>query len=428
MSLLDPFDEIFFRSLIAEMVLTIDAATGDEVSSARIVEAGPAWRIRGRRYSISDRLLELDACASGNQFTGVGFLDVASYYPSIRLGSLLQGLTETGCSSYAVQRLEYFLLGLEKWGLRGLPIGPEASSILGNAYLLPVDSLIRKKSLSFSRFSDDFRFWDVSPAGWVDVLELVDSGLKKLGLSLNAGKTRILTSREEVRAAGNPDLGRIADRLRLGEKDAVDKLHDCFDAEIEKAGPSSPRINFCLAVMRSRKDDHAANRLVDKPEIMNSSPRDWGLYLKEMNSRRKIDREWLSNRALTSAGSDPAVSWNLVGALSSAGSLGKIDGDKFLELAAGTNSSPSSTSTIPAPMRGRAAEAWMRSDSWKPGRAIEVALSVGDLQQRRGVSLTLRRDPHNRSAAKGLTQLGANFDDCRPTVKWLQDGCPEKLN
>jgi hypothetical protein len=69
--------------------------------------------------------------------------DVAQYYPSVSTPILEKLLCDNSCAPSAVRRI---VQALEYWqrveGLNGLPIGVEASAVLGNVYLAPVDHAI----------------------------------------------------------------------------------------------------------------------------------------------------------------------------------------------------------------------------------------------------------------------------------------------
>jgi hypothetical protein len=71
--------------------------------------------------------------------------DVASYYGSISLGSLASMLRNLRCESNALWLIVRVIGAWQRQDSQlGLPIGFEASSVLGNAFLKPVDDLIEK--------------------------------------------------------------------------------------------------------------------------------------------------------------------------------------------------------------------------------------------------------------------------------------------
>ncbi len=77
---------------------------------------------------------------------------------------------------------------------RGLPQGVPASDVFASAFLLPVDSHLSERSMTYLRCADDF----LLPATSVDeargTLRHLEESLREIGLSLNDEKTKIMRS------------------------------------------------------------------------------------------------------------------------------------------------------------------------------------------------------------------------------------------
>ena len=74
--------------------------------------------------------------------------DISKYYRSIQIDLLQESLLMNGCDAEAVARvLAVVKFWQEFCGLHGLPIGPEASAVLGNFFLRPIDDLMATKAL-----------------------------------------------------------------------------------------------------------------------------------------------------------------------------------------------------------------------------------------------------------------------------------------
>ena len=72
---------------------------------------------------------------------GLGVFDVHSYYPSITMEPMRAVLLDVGAPVGAVEVLTRFIDRLRSaGGVRGIPIGPESSSLLGNVFLTPLDT------------------------------------------------------------------------------------------------------------------------------------------------------------------------------------------------------------------------------------------------------------------------------------------------
>ncbi|TIH11478.1 Retron-type reverse transcriptase [Marinifilum sp. JC120] len=75
---------------------------------------------------------------------------------------------------------------------RGIPQGSIISPLLCNMFLTPFDNKLSARNLPFVRFADDFVVFTVSEKEAVKARNYVDKLLKKMGLELHPGKTRII--------------------------------------------------------------------------------------------------------------------------------------------------------------------------------------------------------------------------------------------
>jgi len=138
-------------------------------------------------------------------------LDVQNYYLSIS-HQVLEKILEQHFGLKGRGEISFLISLLSKWseqqveGLataldRGLPQGYEASDLLANAYLAPIDEFITsryKNDVRFFRYNDDMVLMFKSPKLKIRILADITTELLKLGLALN-GKSgfRTMESAEE---------------------------------------------------------------------------------------------------------------------------------------------------------------------------------------------------------------------------------------
>jgi hypothetical protein len=133
--------------------------------------------------------------------TAFAVADVRDCYASISPETIGAILGPEAAHAVAVLR------HLRERGVRGLPVGPDASAILANATLSRVDRAIRRAGVRHLRWVDDFVLW--GEAGDVRrALAALDTAAAEIGLDLHRGKTRLLVDRHEARA------------IMLGERDS----------------------------------------------------------------------------------------------------------------------------------------------------------------------------------------------------------------
>jgi hypothetical protein len=113
--------------------------------------------------------------------------DVASFYPSVLPPTVARALAELGCDRDDVREAAAMLEGWGSEGYAGLPIGPPASAVLGNAVLTSADRALG--ALSWLRWVDDYLIAAPSEGAGGHALERLDQALDALGLRRHRGKT-----------------------------------------------------------------------------------------------------------------------------------------------------------------------------------------------------------------------------------------------
>jgi hypothetical protein len=178
---------------------------------------------------------------------------------------------------------------LRKWqrGVSyGIPQGIWPSDYLGNLYLDPVDKFMSRADYSFCRYVDDLRIGARSKLEAERTLLALEERLAAIGLSLNAAKTRIVSSSDvdAILFPYRPRFEQIFTELRaifdevmadLFPDGAADPYWEPSDDEIaatdveiesesirqllteqlELEEPDPSAVRFCLRKLRSFSDD-----------------------------------------------------------------------------------------------------------------------------------------------------------------------------
>ena len=117
--------------------------------------------------------------------------DIESYYPTVDIERLRSVLQESRCLESAALLI---LKVLGQWqshdSLRGIPIGPEVSAIIGNFFLHPVDRLLEAKGYEHLRWSDDILIFGPTLARCQGSMAVLDEVLSDLHLTRSVKKTR----------------------------------------------------------------------------------------------------------------------------------------------------------------------------------------------------------------------------------------------
>ena len=151
--------------------------------------------------------------------------DIVNYFENINLSSLNNTLIEELPNLKAVPsekaNIRIYISSLFEY-LRywcysetaGLPQNRDASSFLANVYMLPIDQFMLKSNYQYFRYMDDIKIVCGSKYDARKALKILSLELRKLGLSVNSGKTKIVPATDdsaigECLDTGDSDLERI---------------------------------------------------------------------------------------------------------------------------------------------------------------------------------------------------------------------------
>ena len=193
-TVLDLVDYVVYLSLALLVGLHLEPqriATSDRrVFSCRVKPQG--GRIFDSRFDFPrfrDQITERLPVEGGHTFVTC---DIASFFHSIPLPSLKSRLLDLGVEPWVANSLDVLLrCHAEATGWYGIPIGSNASRILGEAYLTPIDTELLAAGVNFLRYMDDYRFFAPDSPTANAWLDLLIERLSRDGLTLNDRKTTI---------------------------------------------------------------------------------------------------------------------------------------------------------------------------------------------------------------------------------------------
>ncbi|HEY8018111.1 MAG TPA: RNA-directed DNA polymerase [Actinomycetota bacterium] len=126
--------------------------------------------------------------------------DVLDCFASIGPAAVTRALADAGASPEAIDRVVAWLHVLADDGVRGLPVGPAASAVLGNAVLAGLDEAIERHGVPHLRWVDDVIAFAPSRREARLALEGLRRSGAEIGLELHDRKTRIVDDPGEARA------------------------------------------------------------------------------------------------------------------------------------------------------------------------------------------------------------------------------------
>ena len=258
--LLHPEDLLIYSALV--MIVKNDIETSRipkrnrRVFSYRVSKE-QSGRLYDARGAHDDYLAQLKNKAEKKSTKFVAIADIADFYPRIyqhRLQNVIEATANAqrgvDVARVLVKKLINKLMGGNSYGI---PVGPYASRILGEAILIDVDAHLQSKGVDFVRWVDDYNIFSRSEyLAQSTIFELAEWLFSNHGLTLQSSKTKILpvsryldeivsspeenlTDRDQVvfllrEAAGNLEYG---EAQAIGDEDLEGKRIEALLEQIQ---------------------------------------------------------------------------------------------------------------------------------------------------------------------------------------------------
>ncbi|TRV78303.1 hypothetical protein FKN01_13435 [Streptomyces sp. 130] len=247
-------DRVVYAALVGGMAARIDAALDDHVFSNRLDAQGRRRHSGGRewiRFEGAARALHRDHGGRALLDT-----DVSGFFENFDTAVLAADLAAVNAPGDRIEGLLDFLTRLTAGSaLRGLPHDQDASAILGNLYLAPVDRLLRGQGLGFVRYLDDIKVFAPEAGRLHSARQAVEDVLGARGMTLAPHKTEL----------------REGDAVLAGLTPLGDDPRVLFDRAVADGPVRRRELRFSLALLGRAGDAHAvpwvAQRLGAMPEF-----------------------------------------------------------------------------------------------------------------------------------------------------------------
>lgn len=207
---LDPLDELIYYSLIYELGHDIENIRLEKekelVISYRFSpdDNGELWDPTYNYERFEDRTKEI-INSNSNEF--IILTDIADFFPRIYLHPLEQNLDRASDLKDHIKSLMKFIKGISQNVSYGIPVGADASFLLGELLLDSIDRRLIDENIVFCRYVDDYRIFSKDKAdAFRDLNFIAEIIFNNLGLTLQQGKTRIKEITNYLKSKSNkPD-------------------------------------------------------------------------------------------------------------------------------------------------------------------------------------------------------------------------------
>jgi len=166
---------------------------------------------------------------------------------------------------------------LHKWAISdtriGIPQGYDASSFLGNLYLINLDKIMSRQGLRYFRYSDEIYVLTMDEPDARRAIKLITQQLRALHLNLQEAKTEIITAPERItKEIGSDDEDKRRDFdyqfIRKVQRDEIEEVEEAEDEIVKQykkvTGNGKAKkveisdLKWCVNKLRRLKNDKAA--------------------------------------------------------------------------------------------------------------------------------------------------------------------------
>ncbi len=201
-------DRIAYQAVVQLFSDRVDTALSGAVYSARTTARTPYFTKRSiRQWKSFRRAVRRDLWHADKWLIAS---DLTAYFDSIRHDFLFQQLEQLDIQGEILKILGTML---DAWAVvpgQGIPQGPNASRILGNLFLVPVDDEILMHNVSYFRYMDDVRIVAVDKREVTAAMRAFERACRRLGLSASPAKTTMSFGKEARRQEAEPLSIRMA--------------------------------------------------------------------------------------------------------------------------------------------------------------------------------------------------------------------------
>lgn len=405
-------DLVISRALAGEIIERTDALLPRTVFSSRLEAPPPGWRFESPRRA--HRSFRKAAQALAKKHGGMLKMDVSEYFPSLDTAQLNQILLSSGCPSPAVDHMLALLRSWQQQGCTGIPIGGEAFSALGNAYILPLDMRLMTQGIPYLRWMDDlFVFGD--GALMSAAITVADDELKRLGLARSEQKTNEFDLLAALQVIEDGMLTSVFDGGSwLGRSASRRLLRGRFLEHVVAAGSiETRRFRALVKGLEYRQDPFAVYWFATRPDLLNEDPIVVGDYLLALPPPSPIADMFVDTLSRTSPelrDDLDARDLHLLRGLSGR-TWGRDEGAVFWDIAMDDSRR--------GPVRAWAMMAAVRSPAWRRDHVVERVLEEENPYVRRAFLLSLERHVDDRRVRSLVTHIRGWVDDLVPMAAWI---------
>lgn len=268
-------DRVAYHSVVAQIAPKIETHLLPAVYSARLAHDRRRLLHSGRDAWMRWRSDARDALQTSDHW--MIETDITAFFDCVLHSQLIQDLIGLGADHTLIAALREMLKAWQTAPGIGLPQGPDASRVLANFYLIPVDeALSQMPDIVYLRYLDDIRIVAPTKHAAITALKLLDVECKSRNLSLSTNKTKLTvgTSARESLQDRELDEARYVFDAGGDQLEVRKQLNKLFRKALKgSAGVNPRRARFGLYRLRAIRADSSLSLVLNHLEDL--APLGW---------------------------------------------------------------------------------------------------------------------------------------------------------
>ena len=262
-------DRVAYHATVANFASLIESELTGASYAARLRGDGRrnVWLKNGRNQWIR---WKNDIIRAIDQNSWVVEADMTAYFDLIKHEILLPEIQALGVPPNVVNALREMLRTWSSTPNTGLPQGPDASRVLANFYMAPIDTeMLRNAGIAYFRYMDDIRIVAPSKGAAIRALHVLDSECRRRGLALSTQKTLLKRGPSARQDLGDRELDAIQYLFVVVPEDSSelrDKLRQLFQKATETRAFDRRRAGFAIFRLFVLRDQSILVRVLARLE------------------------------------------------------------------------------------------------------------------------------------------------------------------
>lgn len=183
---------------------------------------------------------------------------------------------------------------LSRWSILegvGLPQGPNASRLLGNFYLQPVDEIMLARGYNYFRYMDDIRIVARSKPEAVAAIREFEGLCRERGLSCSSHKTQVMDETEYAQHLDTAQLDEAAYQFQFSTEASRAMLRRIFDQALSPAGVDKTRARFSIWRLTRMREYRVMSKVFKHMENLAPLASVVAAYLRPFIDRATVQRK-----------------------------------------------------------------------------------------------------------------------------------------